>query len=165
MKNLKYKMCKAISAVLCFSLIFSFNSCTDSLGFELPDANSKVDTELPVANFSYASTLEDFRTIKFTNLSAESTTYVWDFGGGNTSTDKDPTFTFTDEGVFPVSLMSSDALGQSNETTIDVMVVEGPFQPIILEAGFEDNSLPDGSGDGRDSVSYTHLTLPTTPYV
>ena len=31
------------------------------------------------------------------------------------------------------------------------MVVEGPFQPIILEPGFEDNTLPDGGGDGRDS--------------
>ena len=140
-----------MSAVLCFALILSFNSCTDSLGFELPDANSKVDTELPAANFSYASTLEDFRTIKFTNLSEESTTYAWDFGGGEVSSLKDPTFTFSGEGTFPVSLTSSDALGQTNTITIDVMVVEGPFQPIILEAGFEDNSLPDGSGDGRDS--------------
>ena len=31
------------------------------------------------------------------------------------------------------------------------MVVEGPFQPIILEAGFEDDTLPEGGGDGRDS--------------
>jgi len=34
---------------------------------------------------------------------------------------------------------------------VQVQVVEGPFQPIILEPGFEDNTLPDGSGDGRDS--------------
>ena len=30
-------------------------------------------------------------------------------------------------------------------------MVKGPFKPIILEPGFEDNTLPDGSGDGRDS--------------
>lgn len=151
MNNKIYNVYKAIGSVLCFFLVFSFNSCTDSYEFELPEANSITDTELPVANFSYASTLEDFRTIKFTNLSAESTTYLWDFGGGNTSAEKDPTFTFSGEGNFPVSLISSDALGQSNQIMIEVMVVEGPFQPIILEAGFEDNSLPDGSGDGRDS--------------
>ena len=151
MNNLKYNIIKAMSIMLGFFLVLSFNSCTDSYDFDLPEANSIADLEPPVANFSYASTLEDFRTIKFTNLSAESTTYVWDFGGGNSSTERDPTFTFVGEGTFPVTLTSSDALGQSNQILIEVMVVEGPFQPIILEAGFEDNSLPDGSGDGRDS--------------
>lgn len=151
MKNIKYNVYQATGFMLCFLLALAFNSCTDTYEFDLPDANSIADTEPPAANFSYASTLEDFRTIKFTNLSAESTTYVWDFGGGNTSTDRDPVFTFAGEGTFPVTLTSSDALGQTNVITIQVMVVEGPFQPIILEAGFEDNSLPDGSGDGRDS--------------
>ena len=27
------------------------------------------------------------------------------------------------------------------------------------------NPVEDGEGDGVDTVSYTHLTLPTTPYV
>ena len=37
--------------------------------------------------------------------------------------------------------------------TIDVVEPEAPEAtvPDILEAGFEDNSLPDGTGDGRDS--------------
>ena len=133
-------------------LVFTINSCQKAFEFDLPDTNSKPDTVLPSANFSYASTLEDFKTIKFTNLSVESTTYSWDFGGGNTSSEQDPTFTFdAGEGVYPVSLTASDGRGESDVITVEVMVVEGPFQPIILEPGFEDNSLPDGSGDGRDS--------------
>ncbi len=119
---------------------------------DLPDANSVEDTVPPEANFSYASALEDFRTINFNNLSTESTTFLWDFGGGDTSTEQDPTFTFeAGEGTYAVSLTSSDALGAESTITIDVMVVEGPFQPIILEPGFEDNTLPEGGGDGRDS--------------
>ena len=79
----KYIYGKAMRIFLCFSIVFLISSCEDLFEFELPEANSIPDTVFPTANFSYASTLEDFKTIKFTNLSAESTTYMWDFGGGN----------------------------------------------------------------------------------
>nr|WP_321232030.1 PKD domain-containing protein [uncultured Psychroserpens sp.] len=119
---------------------------------DLPDANSKADTVPPEANFSYASDSDDFRTINFTNLSSEATTFAWDFGGGATSDMQDPSHTFeAGEGTYSVTLTASDELGAVNTITIDVMVVEGPFQPIILEAGFEDDTLPGGGGDGRDS--------------
>ena len=142
---------KAIRLFFCFSTVLLIASCVDQFEFDLPESNSMADTIFPSANFSYASTFEDFKTIKFTNLSSEAINYTWDFGGGATSNEKDPTHTFDGEGTYPVTLTASDGNGESGSTTIDVMVVEGPFQPIILEAGFEDNTLPDGSGDGRDS--------------
>ncbi len=119
---------------------------------DLPGANSKADTVFPEANFSYTSSSDDFRTINFTNLSTEALTFAWDFGGGNTSSEQDPSFTFEDgEGTYPVSLTATDGNGVSGDITIEVIVVEGPFQPIIIEAGFEDDTLPEGGGDGRDS--------------
>jgi PKD repeat protein len=118
---------------------------------DLPDSNSKVDTVFPEANFSYASSSDDYRLINFTNLATEATSFVWDFGNGNTSTDQDPSFTFDGEGTYAVTLTASDGNGVVGTSTIDVIVVEGPFQPIILEAGFEDDTLPEGGGDGRDS--------------
>lgn len=119
---------------------------------ELPDSNSKIDTIFPSANFSFASSSDDFRTINFTNLSEEATTFLWDFGNGNTSTDQDTSFTFSGEGTFPVSLTATDGNGMTETTTIDVVVVEGPFQPVIIEPGFEDDTLPaNAGGDGRDS--------------
>jgi PKD repeat protein len=133
-----------------FFLVSLIVGCT--LRDDLPGANSKADIVPPEANFSYASALEDFRMINFTNLSNEATTFAWDFGGGNTSNEVDPTFIFeAGEGTYPVTLTASDALGAVSTTTIDVIVVEGPFQPIILEPGFEDDTLPGGGGDGRDS--------------
>ena len=118
---------------------------------DLPDTNSKVDTIFPAANFSYAASSDDFRIINFTNLATEATVFEWDFGNGNTSTEQDPTFTFDGEGTYPVTLTAIDGNGVTGSTTIEVMVVEGPFQPIILEAGFEDDTLAEGGGDGRDS--------------
>lgn len=160
MKNTTIFLRRLSKLFLCMTIMLSVHSCEDLFDFELPEANSIPDLVPPAANFSYASTLEDFKTVRFTNLSTEAIIFAWDFGGGNTSTEKDPIFTFDGgEGVYPVTLTASDALGASNTTTIDVVVVEGPFQPIILEPGFEDNTLPDGTGDGRDSWRVSWATI------
>ncbi|PWL37807.1 hypothetical protein DKG77_13615 [Flagellimonas aquimarina] len=153
MKNKIYIFRKTTLLLLSFVIASCISSCDESLfRDDLPDANSKADTIFPEANFSYAPIQDDFRTIKFTNLSAEASTFSWDFGGGNTSTEEDPLFTFEDgEGTYSVTLTAIDGNGETGSSTIEVIVVEGPFQPIILEPGFEDDTLPEGGGDGRDS--------------
>ncbi|TXF91168.1 PKD domain-containing protein [Neolewinella aurantiaca] len=152
MKNTTIFLRQTSKLILCLAIALFANSCEEAFEFELPEANSIADLIPPAASFSYASTQEDFKTVKFTNLSTEATNFQWDFGGGDTSTEKDPTYTFENgEGTYQVSLTATDARGASNVVTLDVIVVEGPFQPIILEPGFEDNTLPDGTGDGRDS--------------
>ncbi len=158
MKNKNKLFRIAANSTICLLIALLVVSCEKAFEFDLPDANSKEDTVFPTSNFSYASTLEDFKTVKFTNLSTEGTIFQWDFGGGNTSTEQDPLFTFeAGEGTYPVTLTTSDANGVSGTVTKDVLVVEGPFQPIILEPGFEDGTLPDGSGDGRDSWRKSEL--------
>lgn len=118
---------------------------------ELPGAGSKPDDTPPEANFSYAGDPVDFTIISFTNLSTEALSFVWDFGIGDPVTDKDPVVQFPEEGTYPVTLTATDGLGVSSSITIDVVVAPGPYQPIILEAGFEDGQLEGGTGDGRDS--------------
>ncbi|RIA10774.1 PKD domain-containing protein [Flavobacteriaceae bacterium MAR_2010_72] len=110
---------------------------------DLPDANSKVDTVLPSSDFTYAPDPNDFRTVKFTNNSTESTIFLWDFGGGDTSTLKDPTYTFEGgEGTYQVTLTASDANGASDSKTIDVVVEDlfVPITPVVLNGDFEDSS-------------------------
>lgn len=151
MKNRNKLISTVAKLSLCLAVAFFVYSCEKSFEFDLPESNSIEDTIFPGANFAYAATQDDFKTLNFTNLSSEAISYEWDFGGGATSTEEDPSHTFPDEGTYPVTLTAKDGNGIAGTTTIDVIVVEGPFQPIILEAGFEDNSLPDGTGDGRDS--------------
>ena len=154
---MKYKLnifSKAKLWLIALVIAGIFVSCVGDEIFrdDLPGANSKEDTVFPGANFSYASSSDDFKIINFTNLSTEALSFAWDFGNGNTSTEKDPTFTFdAGEGTYPVSLTATDGNGVKGTTTIEVIVAEGPFQPIILEPGFEDDTLPEGGGDGRDS--------------
>ncbi len=57
-------------------------------------------------------------TVYFTDLSENATTWDWDFGDGNTSTDQSPSHTYEDAGVYTVTLVAS------NEATADTMTVE-----------------------------------------
>lgn len=158
MKN-KFNFTKrATKVLLCLSLAVFLNSCESAYEFDLPESNSKEDTILPSADFSYIPDADDFTTIEFTNLSFESTTYLWDFGGGDTSSDVDPVYTFSGEGVFPVTLTASDANGASASVTIDVEVIDifVAITPTILNGNFDD-----GQNDWKFS-SFTGGT--TSPY-
>lgn len=57
-------------------------------------------------------------TTTFLNQSEQGAFYVWDFGDGTTSVEKDPQHTFTDPGTYEVQLVVTDAFSCSNDTTI-----------------------------------------------
>lgn len=137
-------------------LAISFTACDFS--YDLPEAGSKPDETPPSALFTYAQgqgTAEEWKDYTFANLSNSATDYTWDFGDGNTSTDKDGKNTYPGEGTYSVTLTASDKLGvvSTYSETIEVVEPEAPeaIVPVILEPSFEDLSLPDGTGDGRDS--------------
>ncbi|MEQ8712120.1 MAG: PKD domain-containing protein, partial [Cyclobacteriaceae bacterium] len=149
MKKLANIIFNRTSVALMSLVLLGFaNSCDD---LELPGEGSLPDLIPPSADFAYASDPDSALLVHFTNLSTEAIAFNWDFGGGNTSTDQDPVFAFRELGTHPVSLTATDGLGVSDVITIEVLVEEGPFQPTILEPGFEDGMLEGGAGDGRDS--------------
>lgn len=126
-----------------------------SCDFELPEAGSVPDKTPPAANFSAAPSDTNFLVYHFANLSTSATTYTWNFGDGKTSAELDGVNVYAAEGTFTVTLTASDALGATSTFSMDIEVVEPEapvvITPVVLEADFEDNSLSDGSGDGRDS--------------
>jgi PKD repeat protein len=128
-------------------------SCENEL--DLPEAGSRADTMPPEANFSATRDVNNFDIYTFSNLSTSATTYAWDYGDGNTSTTIDGQNQYAAEGVYTITLTASDALGMTSTFSSDIEVIEpeepDAIIPVILEASFEDNSLPDGTGDGRDS--------------
>ena len=143
MKNKLNIFNKAIKVMLCLSAIALMVSCEEAFDYELPEAGSLPDNSLPVANFDYIPDAVNFRKINFNNLSFESIKYEWDFGGGNTSTDKDPSYTFADgEGTYAVTLTALDANNASNTVTLDVVVVDRfvPLPVTILNGDFNGGS-------------------------
>ena len=150
-QNCKKILNKGFAFLSAIILVASINSCEQ---FELPEAGSIADLTPPSANFS-ASLNGDYLTYKFDNLSISATDYIWDYGDGNTSTDFNGANVYDGEGTYTVTLTASDKLGVSSTYSSIITVVKPPkpvvLLPTILEAGFEDYDLPDGTGDGRDS--------------
>lgn len=142
MKNQLYIFKNTIKLVLCISVIMFSISCEEAFEFDLPEAGSLEDTSLPTADFAYLSDAENFKLVEFNNLSTESIEYLWDFGGGTTSTDKDPSHTFTaGEGSYPVRLTAIDGNNASTTVTLDVDVIDQfvPLPVTVLNGGFEDS--------------------------
>lgn len=145
------KFIRVMNLLAGFSLIIGtvfVASCVDDT---LPGAGSIQDVTPPNAGFSYSGDPTDQLKVVFTNQSQSATDFSWNFGDGNTSSDENPSNTYEAFGKYTVTLEAVDKLGIAADTTIEIEVVEGPYQPFILEFGFEDLSLPDGTGDGRDS--------------
>ena len=155
MKNsLKFLSRSMNTMLLVFLVAGIVASCEDAFKYDLPEANSQPDLTPPTASFS-ASVTDEFLTWTFANTSSSATDYVWDFGDGNTSTEIDGANTYPDEGTYTVTLTASDKLNVTSTINMEIVVVEPEVPmvivPVVLEPDFEDLSLPDGTGDGRDS--------------
>ena len=113
-----------------------FSSCNE---LEYPEAGSIADLTPPSASFGTTPSQENYQEINFDNFSGSATDYSWDFGNGQTSTEKNPTVTYED-GRYLVSLTASDKLGKSNIYEDSVIVVKptSTFQPTILNPGYDD---------------------------
>ncbi|MCF8244899.1 MAG: PKD domain-containing protein [Saprospiraceae bacterium] len=68
---------------------------------------------VPTAGFTAATT---GLTANFTNSSAGATSYSWNFGDGQNSTQADPSHTYTVDGTYTVVLTSTNACGTATST-------------------------------------------------
>ncbi len=117
---------------------------------ELPEANSIADETPPTAFFTFTSgvEIETFTNVAFANQSDNATSYSWDLGDGNTSTEIDPVNIYPGEGSYMVTLTVTDALNQTStySETIELIEPDVPAvpDPVLLNADFD--RLPKSSG-------------------
>ncbi|QWX84933.1 PKD domain-containing protein [Cellulophaga sp. HaHaR_3_176] len=165
MKNKKNIFRKTTLLLLSVIATGAFVSCVGSDTFrdELPDAGSKEDTIFPTANFDYTASQDNFATLTFFDLSTEASSYLWDFGGGESSTEKDPIYTFPGEGTYPVTLTSSDGNGVSSTVTIDVEIVDELIAAFQCQDFLCDPRTPWAGVDRGTTSSYSASSSPTPP--
>lgn len=84
------------------------------------------DPILPTADFTFSpAEVEIYDEVTFTNTSGDADTFSWEFGDGTTSTEENPTHTFTEGSTYSVKLTASNIDG-SKSITKDVVVTVPP---------------------------------------
>ena len=105
---------------------------------------------VPTAAFSYDNS--DF-TVTFTNESENAVSFSWDFGDDSgTSTDVSPEYTYDAYGTYPVTLTVTSEEGETDETTVNVEVVD---KCDIWDGSQTDNLLIGGGFEECDDKYWT----------
>ncbi len=89
----------------------------------------------PIASFQFEVDEDNFRTVRFLNFSQNASTYVWDFGDGNTSEEESPTYTFEQAGKFSVSLTARNNSGEASAAFSREIEIVDPNSALTLLAG------------------------------
>ncbi len=103
MKSKSHLFFKQATLIIGALLMVTFISCKDDE--PLPD---------PIASFQYEVSEDNFLEITFINYSQNATSFAWEFGDGETSTEKDPVHTFPETGSYTVKLTATNEDGASH---------------------------------------------------
>lgn len=114
-------------------LVNQFNGCSDSL------IKNIVVKPVPVAAFlgNPTRSCQAPLTVNFVNASMDGISYLWEFGDGTTSTQANPSHTYTTSGNFTVTLTTTGLNGCSHTVTqTDYIQIQPPTASInLLPAG------------------------------
>ena len=95
------------------------------------DDDDDDDTTEVKSRFTPVQDTNDPFTFSFTNESVNADSYAWDFGDGGTSTDTAPTHTYTEGGIYTVSMTATGSLG-SHTSSEDVNVTDLSVEALKL---------------------------------
>ena len=90
----------------------------------------------PIATYTYAI---NGLSVTFTNTSVNGVTYLWDFGDGATSTEKNPVHTYASGGMYMITLKATNSMGDNTTSqpvfaTTDVLtdaLLQGPAWKVL----------------------------------
>lgn len=109
----------------------------------------------------------DFIIANFQNNSQNANIYLWNFGDGNTSTQINPSHTYSNPGNYVVTLIAYDTVcNQQDQLAINITVDGGlvitvpdgeicPDQPAILDAGPIGDTYLWSTGDTTQTITVT----------
>jgi RHS repeat-associated protein len=109
----------------------SYNGSNDAFVAKLALTKQPVIADFAAAPFVGTLPL----TVTFTNSSTGATSYLWDFGDSHTSTVISPTHTYTQAGVYTVSLTADGPGGSNTLTRTNYITVTPPGGGLHLEVG------------------------------
>lgn len=124
MKNL------SIYFLTCLLGVFIITGCDKD---DDPD-NPGGGTDLPIASFQWEVSADDFSEVSFENFSQNADSYAWDFGDNGTSTEKDPTYSYSAGGTYTVVLTATSG-SETSTFSDDIEIVDPNDAAVLLNGG------------------------------
>ncbi len=115
-----------------YSVTLELSNDLSQTTLELPDYISV--GSLPTADFSIDNQLGSL-DITLANNSANSITYAWNFGDGNTSSASEPSHSYQEDGTYEVQLITTNNCAQ--DTFVQSVTILTPPQPEIITGASE----------------------------
>lgn len=109
-------------------------SCNEEDPLPLPEVNFRTNPEI----------VEVGKPVVFENLTTKASSYMWDFGDGQTSTDINPSIIYDEKGTYTVTLLAFTDDNQSDSISKDIDVGERVMTALAI------NSLRFVNGEGND---------------
>jgi PKD repeat protein len=136
MKNKFLKLASLTWIVLTMSALILASSCKKD------DEEDDQPPAAPIATFQFEVSDANPLEVTFENFSTNATSYSWDFGDSNTSTETNPTHVYADGGTYTVTLTATGAGGTADHSK-DVTVIKPGGQNLIQNGEFDDDSVWD----------------------
>lgn len=120
--------------------------------YDHPEDEPAIPGLPPTAAFSFTI---NGQTATFTNESVNAVSYLWDFGDGQTSTETNPVHTYSEGGVFVVTLTATSSEGSSTFSnsifSSNAILTNSALQGAAWRVSVSDMSvfIGPGLGDGR----------------
>lgn len=111
------------------TIVFHSDPGVQDPGFQI-DWSCNLPTTPPTADFAYSTDTTCSGEVLFTDLSTDGpTSWLWNFGDGNTSTSQNPTHDYTSSGDYTVTLTATNQNGSDVMTVVDLIHVDLPIAP------------------------------------
>jgi PKD repeat protein len=115
---------------------------------------------LPVANFTFVGNgCTAACSILFTNSSTDATSYSWNFGDGNSSTEASPTHEYLAGGTYTVVLTATSAHGTSTKT--EQVLIQSNTQQQLPTASF---TIGNNGCTASCNVQFTNTSTDASSY-
>ncbi|MCB4808023.1 PKD domain-containing protein [Tamlana sp. 62-3] len=136
---------KNIVGVFILALSLFMISCYDAgyEPFEAPTGN--VNDIQPNTLFTTSTSADDNLTVIFRSYSTDADSYLWDFGDGNTSTDANPDYTYTEGGLYLVTLTTTSSDGLVAEASSEVSPIDVDFSFTSVDSEVTFTNLTTGA--------------------
>jgi Zn-dependent metalloprotease len=114
------------------TLVFHSDAGVENAGFEL-DWVCTLVTQAPVAEFTVSEDTTCTGAVLFNDISTNSpSSWLWNFGDGNTSNLQNPDYTYSANGTYSVELTAINSIGSHTVIKTDLIYVNYPTSPAAV---------------------------------